>query len=350
MACPLRLEVSATDTPDDWDVVGDGFTKVTAVQTFDRDDSYIVSTGADTSQWYQVENVPGGQDTTTTIHAVRVTACFKSDDPTATGGLRIDLRVGDDSVGANDQYSRCDYSCVTETFDLNPNVDPPAAFTWADIDNIEVGVTSRATGETRVSKLYVDVICGDLWRPCPRCCCCCMCFTPTLRWTGIVFGDGFTPEVGDVTVNVPYKSTYIDGGCHFYINEDDYDLPVLLGTSTYGCGEGCTGSCSLYLNGASIVSTVTETPGCSFAQMQLLRVCEQTGEGQSSTTYTANVNQNGGTQLHCCSPHHFSTSDSITFDEILTCGVGVLECGQFEIECLDMVGDVSIGEDCLPLE
>lgn len=348
MACPLRLTVDAVDTPDEW-VASDGFTKVTAVQTFDKDTSYITSTGPNTSQWYRVENYPDDQDITQVIHSVKVTACFKSDTHTTAPGpgeIRLDLRVGDASVGANNHPTPCDYTCVTETFDLNPNVDPPAPFTWADINNLEIGVTSLGPGEARVSKLYVDVICGNLWSACPRCCCCCMCFTPTLRWTGIVFGDGFTPEIGSVTVNIPYRAFYFSGGCWYFIDETTHPgLPTLLGSATYDCGPGCTGTCNLYLNGASIIAGVTSLPSCSVAQIQLLRVCSENGVGHTSTTYTAN----GATQLLCCDPHHLSITDTITFDEILTCGVGVLQCGQFEIECLDQVGQVSIGTDCLPL-
>ena len=341
--CPLRLNVRETDTPDDWVVVGDGHSKVTAVQTFDRDESYILSTGPNTSQWYKVEDYPAGQDTMSVIHAVKVTACFRSDDPTNSGGLRIDMRVGDSSVGANDHYSRCDYSCVTATFFYNPNVDPPAAFTWADINELEVGVTSRGTGETRVSKLMVDVICGDLWTPCPRCCCCCMCFTPTIRWTGVVFGDGFTPEVGSVTISVPYRGQYGDG-CWYFTDETTHDFPILLGSQSYSCGDSCTGTCNLYLNAAGMIASVTSLPNCNDVLLQLLRVCTDTLSGSFTTTYNVRADP----VLLCCDPHHLSITDTVTIDGI-TCGVGVLDCGQIEVECLDMIGDVSIGTDCKAL-
>ena len=343
MSCPLKIEVDA-NLNSNWDPVGGGY--VGAVAAFD-DDTYIQSKAANT-QWYSVDTATGA-DTTTVINRVAVTACFKSDSPLCGGGLRIDLGVNDSTVGANNHASRCDWSCVTEYFDLNPDVDPPVAFTWPDIENLKVGVTSLSdVCATDVTRLYVTVDCGDYWSPCPRCCCCCLCFTPVVTLGEFTLSNTIT-GAGNLTVpelerEVPFISTPgpTGGGC-YWSTQEDLSYPQLV-------VEGST--IDVYLLEVAIEAGATTTPSCSRITAQYY----YTGHGDSTPIGTITITWD--TILRCCSPQHLSTLD--TASSFIFNGGSPVDCDtapelsggcpSARIECRD--GGVSgprIDTDCVAI-
>lgn len=332
--CRLQVETDGVGSPSAWTAYLDGTpggSVLTNVQTLDFDTAYIRSNGANSQQWYTLEN-PVSPPTTETIVRVTVEAMVKSDD-FYVGSCRLNLGIGADTVGGGTHLTYPNWTRISESFDLTPGASP-VPFTWPDIDNIDIGITSLTVGgEVDCTWITLSVdYCN--FTACPRCCCCCMCFTPIIRVPANAFeydlGGGTSIFCPALVLPAPFCGFYFLGGCWFQYGASlgncapGFD-PVSVATAVGGDGH----TYSIRLVGASIVGSVLNPDGnCSLLAISFALWDDTTNSpvntielGPSQTTLTQ------------CEPYHQSTigMDGIT---MVPSGAPILSTsGTITIDC-----------------
>lgn len=347
--CPHRLVLEKAYEPVEWGVFHEENDYVKAVKGFEVEDFHIFSKGKNSTQWYEFKDPPP-EVRDTKINHVLITACVKNSDPAAAGAVRIDLGVGDVTVGGNTYPGRCDYVCITEKFEYDPSVEPPAKFTWEAVDKLKAGVTSINNNKIQVNRLWVDVICGDLYKPCPHCCCCCLCFNPRIRFFNIhVHPDYPEPpgkHPGDLKhpLTIPYagKIPGLETDCWFFRGVDTeppFHLePIEYGSKVYPDGTTIT----MNIIGLAMTATPTQPDGtpCNAVSITIMAKRDHPVHGVDYVSFPVFANM----ELKCCEPYHLSVSGPL---EVL--GQGAIP-GKIIIDCYsEAKHKAEIDENCEPI-
>lgn len=336
--CFLKLDPDGSTTPADWTAYLDGSpggTLLSAVETMDFDTSYIRSNGANSEQWYTLEN-PVDPPLDEEIVRIHVRALVKSDG-VFIGSCRLTLGVGGDTVGGGTHFTHANWTMITEVFDLNPNETPPIAFTWPVIDDVEIGITSLTIGgEILCSAMWILVDYCD-WVACPRCCCCCLCFAPIVR----IPAGAFTVELGvddlvcpALVFTVPFCGFYFLGGCEFQHGGSlgdcapDY-VPFAVSGQVYSTTNERT--YELRIVGVSIVGNVLSSGG-DCASLQIIFSLWDVDSNADAGTITFGPSN---TVLTQCEPYHLSHVDMNDITLTTIHSVSVDGSASITIDCSD---------------
>lgn len=336
--CKFKYDPDGPSTPSEWTAYLDddpGGTVTSAVQTLNFDTSYVRSNGENSQQWWTVEDV-GTPPTSDPIVRIHVRALVKSDG-FYIGSCRLNLGVGGDTVGGGSHATQANWTMITETFDLNPNDTPPAAFDWVDVDDIEIGITSlTAGGEVRCSAIWILVDTCD-YTACPRCCCCCLCFAPIVR----IPAGAFTVELGvddlvcpALVFTLPFCGFYFLGGCWFQHGASlgdcapDY-LPYAVSDPVYSTTN--LTNYELRIVGISLVGNVLSVGG-DCAALQIIFSLWDIDTDANAGTITFGVSN---TTLTQCEPHHESHIDMNDFTLTTIHTVSVDGSASITLDCSD---------------
>lgn len=320
-----------------------GGTVVANAATDDGDVSYIRSDGLYSEQWFSVEDT-GGAPTADAIRHILVVAIVKSDG-FYFGNCRLTLGIGADTIGGGDHRVFPEWTRITEVFDLTPGASP-AQFTWADIDNIDIGITSLTSspGEIRCSRMHIMVdTCA--YTACPRCCCCCLCFSPIVR----IPAAAFTVELGtddlpcpELVFTLQFCGFYFLGGCWFQHGTTlgdcapDY-TPYAVSDPVYSTLYAA--NVELRIVGISLVGNVLSVGG-DCASLQIIFSLWNLDTNADSGTITFGISN---TVLTECEPYHQSSIDMDVFTLTTIHTVTVDSAASITLDCSgDNTGEIPI--------